>query len=295
MLVAWTRLHFGLGTRYARGFEGRSRQGCAEMQLMVEGREAYAGTGGRSFAPERPAMVFIHGAGLDHTCWQLQSRWFAWHGWSVLAIDLPGHGRSAGPARESIPDMVAFVESLLGAAGVAKAALIGHSMGAIVALEMAAKVPAKVSHLALLGIASAMPVHPNLLKSARENPSAAYDMMTGWCHSPLAKLGGNTAPGLWLTGGSRALLGHGAEGTLAIDLAACDAWKSGPEAAAKVQCPTLFLSGESDVMTPARKAAELAKLVPGAKSVTLQRCGHMMMSEQPDAVLDTLIAHLGAA
>jgi pimeloyl-ACP methyl ester carboxylesterase len=265
------------------------------MLLQVDGREVYAGTGGRSFAPERPALIFIHGAGLDHTCWQLQSRWFAWHGWSVLAVDLPGHGRSAGPPRESIPDLVTFIEEMLVAAGVAKAALVDHSMGAIVALEAAAKAPAKISHLALLGIASAMPVHPNLLKNARENPAAAYDMMTGWCHSAPAKLGGNTAPGLWLTGGSRALLGQAKEGALAVDLAACDAWKSGMDVAANVQCATLFLSGENDVMTPARKAAELAKLVPGAKSVTLPRCGHMMMSEQPDAVLDALIAHLGAA
>jgi pimeloyl-ACP methyl ester carboxylesterase len=265
------------------------------MLLQVDGREVYAGTGGRPFALERPALVFIHGAGLDHTCWQLQSRWFAWHGWSVLAVDLPGHGRSAGPPRESIADLVAFVEALLAAAGVEKAALVGHSMGAIVALETAAKAPARISHLALLGVASAMPVHPNLLSNARENPAAAYDMMTGWCHSAPAKLGGNTAPGLWMTGGSRALLGQAKEGALAVDLAACDAWKSGMDVAANVQCATLFLSGENDVMTPARKAAELAKLVPGAKSVTLPRCGHMMMSEQPDAVLDALIAHLGAA
>ncbi|MFN3744517.1 MAG: alpha/beta fold hydrolase [Hyphomicrobiaceae bacterium] len=265
------------------------------MLLAVEGREVYAGTGGRPFAPERPAVVFIHGAGLDHTCWQLQSRWFAWHGWSVLAVDLPGHGRSAGPPRESIGDLVAFVEALLAAARTPKAALVGHSMGAIVALETAAKAPAKVSSLALLGIASSMPVHPNLLKNARENPAAAYDMMAGWCHSPPAKLGGNTVPGLWLTGGTRALLGQAQAGALAVDLAACDAWKSGAEAAAKVHCPALFLSGESDVMTPARKAAELAKLVPGAKSITLRRCGHMMMSEQPDAVLDALIGHLSAA
>ena len=95
--------------------------------------------------------------------------------------------------------------------------------------------------------------------------------------------------------GAPILVGVGAPTSLAVDLAACDAWKSGPDAAAKIVCPTLFLSGESDVMTPARKAAELAKLVRGAKSVTLARAGHMMMSEQPDATLDALIAHLGAA
>ena len=264
------------------------------MRLTVDGRGVYAGTGGRPFDPARPVMVFIHGAGLDHTCWQLQSRWFAWHGWSVLAVDLPGHGRSEGPPRDTIAGMVAFIEALIAASGAPRAALVGHSMGAIAALETAAKAPDKVSHLALLGIASSMPVHPNLLRDARENPSAAYDLMTGWCHSPPAKLGGNTAPGMWMTGGSRALLGHAQEGALAIDFTACNAWTTGAEAAGKVQCPTLFLSGASDVMTPARKAAELARLIPQSKSVTLAGCGHMMMSEQPDAVLDALIAHFRA-
>ena len=101
------------------------------MLLAVEGREVYAGTGGRPFAPERPAVVFIHGAGLDHTCWQLQSRWFAWHGWSVLAVDLPGHGRSAGPPRESIGDLVAFVEALLAAARTPLVAQTGTIQGRV--------------------------------------------------------------------------------------------------------------------------------------------------------------------
>lgn len=265
------------------------------MELTVDGATVFAGTGGRPFDAGRPAAVFIHGAGLDHTCWQPQSRWFAWHGWSVLALDLPAHGRSAGTPLASIPDMVAWVTRVLAAAGVARAALVGHSMGAVIALETAAAHPDLVSHLALLGIASAMPVHPSLLASARDAPQAAYDIMTGWCHSPTAKLGGNKAPGLWVTGGTRALLGHGHDGALGFDMAACNAWTSGPDAAPRVACPTLFLSGASDVMTPARKAAELARLVPGARCVTLPGCGHMMMSEEPDAVLDALISHLGAA
>lgn len=265
------------------------------MKLTVGGRTVFAATGGRPFDAARPAVIFIHGAGLDHSCWQLQSRWFAWHGWSVLAVDLPAHGRSDGPPLTSIPDMVAWTEKVMDAAGLQRAALVGHSMGAVISLETAARAPDRVTHLGLLGVASSMPVHPNLLKQARDNPAAAYDIMTGWCHSPVAKLGGNTVPGGWITGGTRALLGHGRDGALADDLAACTAWTSGPDAARRITCPTVFVSGSHDVMTPAKKAQELAALIPSAKSVTLAGCGHMMMSEQPDAVLDALIAHLGAA
>lgn len=264
------------------------------MELQVNGSKAYAATGGRGFDAARPAIMFIHGAGLDHTCWQLEARWFAWHGWSVLAVDLPAHGRSDGKPLESITAMSDWVLSVLDAAKVGQAALVGHSMGAVIALETAAKAPERVTGLGLLGVSSAMPVHPALLSAAKDTPDKAYDMMTGWCFANAAKLGGNRAPGLWMTGGARALLGAGRDRALAADLAACGAWTTGGQSAAKVTCPAVFVLGRQDVMTPARKGEELAALVQGAKVVTIPAAGHMMMQEAPDATLDALIAHFGA-
>jgi pimeloyl-ACP methyl ester carboxylesterase len=264
------------------------------MQLEVDGKTVQAATGGRAFDPARPAVMLIHGAGLDHTCWQLESRWLAWHGWSVLAVDLPAHGRSDGPPLDSIAAMSDWVVAVLDRAGVERAALVGHSMGAVIALETAARRRERVSSLALLGISSAMPVHPALLTAAREQPERAYDMMTGWCFANAAKLGGNPAPGLWMTGGARALLGRGREGALAADLAACNAWTTAKESAARVAAPTLLVLGDSDVMTPARKGQELAALIPGAKCVTLARCGHMMMQERPSETLAAVAGHLGS-
>lgn len=263
------------------------------MLLTVNGRSAYAATGGHDFDRARPAIIFIHGAGLDHTCWQLQSRWFAWHGWSVLAVDLPAHGRSDGPPLESIDAMCAWLLALMDAAGVERAVLAGHSMGAVIALETAAREPDRVTGLALLGISSEMPVHPMLLSAAKEEPERAFDMMTGWCFANAAKIGGNTAPGMWMTGGARALLGRSREHALAADLAACSSWSTASRSAAAIKSPTLFVLGDSDVMTPARKGQELAKRVAGAKCATLRGCGHMMMQEKPDETLDALIAHFG--
>lgn len=265
------------------------------MQLDLDGHRVFAATGGRDLDPQRPAVIFIHGAGLDHVCWQLQSRWFAWHGWSALAIDLPGHGRSGGAPLPSITAMSDWIVRLMSAAGIERAALVGHSMGAAIALETAARAPERVSHLALLGVSSSMPVHPALLTAAKEQPDKAYDMMTGWCHSADAKLGGHPAPGLWMTGGSRALLGSNRPGVLASDLAACNTWTSGPDAARKVKCPTSFILAAADVMTPPKKGAELAASIPGANTTVIPHAGHIMMAEAPDAVLDALIAHLGAA
>lgn len=263
------------------------------MELQVNGHKVFAATGGRAFDAARPAIVFIHGAGLDHTCWQLQSRWFAWHGWSVLAVDLPAHGRSEGQPLASIAAMTDWVLALLDEAKVRQAALVGHSMGAVIALETAAKAPDRVTGLGLLGISSAMPVHPALLGAAKERPDQAYDMMTGWCFANGSKIGGNRAPGMWMTGGARALLGSGRDGALAADLAACGAWTTAKVSAAKVKVPALLLLGDNDVMTPARKGQELAALIANAKCVTLAGSGHMMMQERPNETLDALIEHFG--
>src|SRR5579859_5236122 len=105
------------------------------MQLSVNGVEAFVATGGKSFDKSLPAVVFLHGAGFDHTTWALHSRWFAHHGYSVLAPDLPGHGRSSGPPLPTIAAMADWTAALLEAAGAQKAKLVGHSMGSLIAVE----------------------------------------------------------------------------------------------------------------------------------------------------------------
>jgi pimeloyl-ACP methyl ester carboxylesterase len=207
----------------------------------------------------------------------------------VLAVDLPGHGSSDGPPLRSIADMARWVGALLDAAGLKEAVLVGHSMGAAIALEAAATMPERVSRLALLGTAAKVPVHPDLLSAAKERPERAYEMMTAWAHSSAAKLGGNPAPGMWMTGGTLALLARSRSGVLKADLEVCNAWRSGPDAARQVRCPALVVIAANDVMTPAKTGRELAGLIPAARSVVIADCGHMLLAEAPDAVLDSLI------
>jgi pimeloyl-ACP methyl ester carboxylesterase len=259
------------------------------MDLKVDGRKVHAATGGRPFESEKPAVVFLHGAGCDHTVWQLPARWLAWHGHAALAVDLPGHGRSEGPPLASIGDMGRWVGALLDAAGVRQAALVGHSMGAAAALEAAVLMPERVTRMGLVGTAAAIPVHRDLLAAAKEEPERAYQMMTAWAHGTAAKLGGHPVPGLWMTGGTLALFARNRPGVLHADLEACHAWKSGPEAARKVRCPALVIIAANDIMTPAKAGQELARLVADSRSITVQNCGHMLPAEAPDAVLDALI------
>jgi pimeloyl-ACP methyl ester carboxylesterase len=264
------------------------------MEFNVEGLSVAAATGGRPFTARQPAVVFLHGAGMDHTAWQLPARWFAWHGWSVLAPDLPGHGASEGAARAGIAALSEWTRALLDAAGLERAALVGHSMGAAVALETAAALGERVTRLALLGSALSIPVNPQLIEAARTSEPRAHQMIAAWGHASRAKLGPNPVPGLWMVGGTLALLARNRAGVLHCDLAACNAWQSGPAAAARVACPVLVLSGASDVMTPPARGRELARALREARSVVLPDCGHMLLAEAPDRVLDSLIDFFAA-
>jgi pimeloyl-ACP methyl ester carboxylesterase len=258
------------------------------MKLSVSGREAFVATGGREFDPALPAAVLLHGAGFDHSTWALHSRWFAHHGFSVLAPDLPGHGRSAGSALRSIAEMADWTAALLDSAQAAKAALIGHSMGSLIALETAARHPAKVSALSLIGTAATMTVGPDLLKAAEVNDDAAIDMVSIWGLGYRAELGGSLAPGLWMHAGAQSVLKHCSPGVLFSDLSACNSYQNALSAAAGITVPTTLILGERDMMTPAKAGKALAAAIPHARTVILPGAGHMMMAEQPDQLLAAL-------
>src|SRR3954469_5882298 len=258
------------------------------MQLSVNGIETFVATGGRDFDLLQPAIVLLHGAGFDHTTWALHSRWFAHHGYGVLAPDLPGHGRSLGAPLSTIADMADWTASLIDAAGAAQARLIGHSMGSLIALETAARHPAKVSALSLIGTAATMIVGPDLLKAAEANDRAAVDMVSIWGLGFQAELGGSLAPGLWMHGGAQRVLEQGRPGVLFSDLSACNSYHNALVAAAQIAVPTTLILGERDMMTPAKAGKALAAALPNSRTVVLRGAGHMMMVERPDELLAAL-------
>ena len=262
----------------------------------VHGAPAYSYTGGKAFDARLPTIVFLHGAQNDHSVWALQSRYFAWHGWNVLAPDLPGHGRSGGAALGSVEAMADWLLALLDAAGSREALLVGHSMGSLIALETAFRAPARVSGLALLGTTWPMKVSDTLLAASKDELQAAIDMVNIWSHStpprPSAGL-----PGFSSMGTSRRLMQRLAQQNPAqlfhTDFSACNAYANGGAAAAAVACPTLFVLGTRDVMTPPRSAQALTAAIKHGRIVTVD-AGHAMMAEQPDAVLDALTGFAAA-
>jgi pimeloyl-ACP methyl ester carboxylesterase len=258
------------------------------MQLLVNGVDTFVATGGREFDVSLPTVVLLHGAGMDHTTWALHTRWFAHHGYGVLAPDLPDHGRSAGAPLATIADMADWTAALLDAAGSPKARLIGHSMGSLIALEAAARHPARVSGLSLIGTAATMTVGPDLLKAAQADEPAAIDMVSIWGLGSQAELGGCLAPGLWMHSGAQRVLEQCRPGVLFNDLSACNAYQGALAAAARVTIPTTFILGERDMMTPVRAGKALAAALPNSRTVVLRGAGHMMMVERPDELLAAL-------
>lgn len=262
------------------------------MELVVDGQKTFAFTNGRDFAPEQPTMVFVHGAGMDHSVWTLQARYFAHHEANAVAIDLPGHRRSASEALGSIEAMADWIAAVIDALGADRAKLIGHSMGALICLQAAAQHPQSVEKLALLGASPVMPVHPALLEAAAANLPLAGELVSSWGHGPAGHIGGNRAPGGWLMGHALKLLERAPKNVLHSDLAACSAYKGGMAAAEKLQCPTLLISGTEDRMTPARESIKLASVIKMASLVEIKGSGHLMMVEKPDETLDALIGGL---
>ena len=262
------------------------------MLLNVHGASTYCYTGGKPFDPEKPTVVFVHGVLNDHSVWILQTRYFAHHGWNVLAPDLPGHCKSAGEPPKTVEEAADFVLALLDAAGVKKAALVGHSFGSLAVLEAAARAPERVTHLALVGTAFPMKVSPALLDNSLHDPMKAIDLVNAYSHSTLAPPPSALGPGTWLYGGSRALMKRVLASNTQVNVfhrgfVACDTYAGGETAMAKVTCPVLFLLGRYDAMTPPRAAHALQQKARTGRTVLVDG-GHQMMTEAPDAVLAIL-------
>ncbi len=264
------------------------------MLLEVAGHEIYAYSASRAFDASLPTIVFVHGAACDHSVWALQSRYFAHHGANVLAVDLPGHGRSDGPALSSVRAIADWIVALLDALGVERAALVGHSLGSLAVLDAAGRHVSRVSKLALLATSVPMQVAEVLLAAAKTDDHLAYELITGWSYGDAHQFGGNAQPGVWMTGNGLRLMERTRQGVLYVDLRACQEYDDGLAVAAGIRCPVLVLAGQRDNMTPPRFAQTLIAALEEKRVLTIPGCGHMLMTEAPDAVLDALRAFLPA-
>ena len=263
------------------------------MHISVNGHASYAYTGGKDFNPDQPTVVLIHGVLCDHSVWALQSRYLAHHGWNVLAIDLPGHCKSAGPPPATVQEAAAFIQALLDAQGVQKAALVGHSFGSLIAMQTAANLGDRISHLVMVGTAYPMKVSPALLDAARNEPHKALHMTNVFSRATLAP---PTGAGSWVFGaslalGRRVLASNPQVNLFHTGFKACNDYDQGLHAMAAVTCPVMMVLGVNDQMTTPKNAQALiaqAQASGQRLEVVVIPNGHHQMSESPDETLDAI-------
>ena len=258
------------------------------MKILVDGVSAYCYTNNREIDPNKNSVVFVHGSGMDHTVWTLFSRHFARHGRNVIAVDMPGHGRSDGDPLDSIEGMTDWVIAVLDELGIAEAAVAGHSMGSLIALDGAARHPDRVRAIALVGSIAPMPVSDAILDACAANDPVAFNMLTEYGYSKRHLYGGNSNPGMWMVGSTLRLYERSRPLVLHNDMSACNAYSVGLERAAAVRCPVLMVLGKEDRLTPVRGTLPLQQALPDPRVVVLEGAGHTLMAEAPNLLLDAL-------
>ena len=259
--------------------------------LEIDGRRVCVSDSGTQ-AAAAPAIVLIHGAGHDHHVWDEVATVLSGAGARTVAPDLPGHGASAGPALADVDAQARWLLRVIESLTLPRVCLVGHSMGSLVALAAAARGPEHCVGLVLVGCVAPMPVAPVLLDAARADLPSAHAMINKWSFGPVDILGEDRL--VQLQARNLARMARQPAGALAIDLGACDAWRGGLAAAARVCCPALMICGERDRMTPPESATPLLDVLQGtpggARLAQVPGAGHSLPDETPEAVSNAILA-----
>ena len=255
------------------------------MRAELNGEIVSYGTGSGSAGEDAPGILFVHGAGFDRAVWVMPARFFARHGYRVVVPDLPAHGRSGGAALTSIEAMADWLAALMDTLSMRDVTVVGHSMGSLVTLDLARRHRPRLRQIALLGTAAPMPVGPPLLHAAEASHHAAIEMANTWSHAHGGPLGASANPGTSNFFSGQRWLERMGEGTYFADLSACNAYQAQIDVG---NVRTLVIMGEQDKMTPKRAGKAVAAGLENATSVVLGGCGHAMLSERPNEVLDAL-------
>jgi len=223
-----------------------------------------------------PAML-IHGAGENHLVWPAALRRLS--GIRVYALDLPGHGKSGGDGRSSVPDYAEFLARFLDATSIARAAIVGHSMGGAIAQQFALTYPAQTAALVAIATGARLRVAPNILQLTGSDLPAAADVISQaeW---------GPDAPEQVIRLGKQQLLANRPE-VIHGDYLACDAFDV-MNRLGDIRAPTLVIGGIADRLTPPKYASTLAERIPGARIALMEGAGHMVQLEQPEVVSRTI-------
>ncbi len=250
-----------------------------------------------TFPTDTPApfcVVMLHGAAHNQSVWSDLAEGLRQAGVAVMTPDLPGHGDRAGPALIDVQACANWVLNLATQAGQRRLVLVGHSMGALIALEGAARAAKReakeelhVLGLVLVGAAFPMTVSPALLSMALEQETQAIAKVAQYSHAREATAAREADQALMQSEQNQyAAAGHG--NLLHHDLSLCKDYTTGLQSAALVHCPSTLILGREDRMTPPSASADLGNALK-ARRVELAT-GHNLMAEDPAGMLAALLA-----
>jgi pimeloyl-ACP methyl ester carboxylesterase len=237
-------------------------------------------TGGLFFtdsgaASSGPPLVLVHGAGGTHLHWPAEVR--ALPGRRVVAIDLPGHGRSAGPPPGTLAGFAETVRALLDALGIGAAVIGGHSLGGAIALTLALAAPSRVAGLVLVATGAKLRVAPIILQLTADAAAmtTAADAITDAC------FGASAPPEVRRA--FAAGLAANPPGVVHDDFAVCNTFDVMGRLG-ELTMPTLVVCGDEDRLTPPKYSEHLARSIAGARLVRVAGAGHAVTLEAPAAL-----------
>jgi pimeloyl-ACP methyl ester carboxylesterase len=241
--------------------------------VRVQQTELYYAQAGQG----QPALLFVHGAGGDHTIWGEQLRELA-QNFSVAALDLNGHGRS--PAREGdglqtySEDVLAVLEALA-----IPTVVVGHSMGGAIALTVALQRPKNLVSLGLVGTGAKLRVHPQILELCQTDFERAIELVIQWAFADQSSSE--------LREKARLQMRRNGAQALFRDFSSCNTFDVMARLS-EITLPTLILCGREDKLTPVKYSEYLQQNIPNAQLKIIEGSGHMVMVEQPQAVTQAL-------
>ncbi len=228
---------------------------------------------------EKPAVVFIHGAGGNHLYWPSELRRLP--GYRVYALDLPGHGKSSGRGQQTIAAYAQCMITWLEGVGLHSAVFVGHSMGAAIVLTLALEFSQHVLGVGLVGAGARLRVSPELLESTA-SPTTFHNAVERVIANSFSE---QTSNRLTELAAQRML--ETRPSVLHSDFLACDEFDVTGQIAT-IRQPAVVICGAEDKMTPPRSAQFLASQLPNAELVMVPEAGHMVMLERPNAVAAAL-------
>ena len=251
------------------------------MPYTAVGSERIFYTRRAALTPGAPQLILVHGAGGNHQHWGAAIRNL--RSANVLALDLPGHGRSSGTGHQTIGDYAAFVVGFMDALGLKRAIIAGHSMGGATAMTTALNYPQRVAGLILVGTGARLRVLPKILEGTLDDFENTVELICGYAYA-------QRAPRELVRQGQQQML-RVVPQTIHDDFAACNAFDI-TERLEEIRCPTLVICGTEDTLTPPKYASFLAERIAGAELKLVEGAGHMVMVEKAGEVAEAIAAAL---